>query len=217
MDPLGRACGLPSSTLQGGSVGESRELVLDGDEVYIDALVIKFEDTFVTAGDALKGKALLLFRRIFTDRGRPADGVVLDREGQIPQSYAAERAPDGVRTRALGSILGARQQSRGGAEARSPRPARRGRLDPSQERPRLHHRASIDRRADDPADAVGPWRVDEEMTSRGEHEHIHCVPVRTCVATPAGPSWVYFTATPSAIDSQVSSTTCPCAPSEIFW
>ena len=77
---------------QGGSV-ESRELVLDGDEVYIDALVIKFEDTFVTAGDALKGKALLLFRRIFTDRGRPADGVVLDREGQIPQSYAAERAP----------------------------------------------------------------------------------------------------------------------------
>jgi hypothetical protein len=78
---------------QGGSVGESRELVLDGDEVYIDALVVKFEDTFVTAGDALKGKALLLFRRIFTDRGRPADGVVLDREGQMPQSYAAERAP----------------------------------------------------------------------------------------------------------------------------
>src|SRR6267142_6992270 len=55
---------------QGGSVGESRELVLDGDEVYVDALVIKFEDTFVTAGDALKGKALLLFRRIFTDRRR---------------------------------------------------------------------------------------------------------------------------------------------------
>ncbi len=78
---------------QGGSVGESRELVLDGEEVYVDALVVKFEDTFVTAGDALKGKALLLFRRIFTDRRRPADGDVLDREGQMPQSYAAERAP----------------------------------------------------------------------------------------------------------------------------
>jgi hypothetical protein len=63
------------------------------DEVSIDALVIKFEDTFVTAGDALKGKALLLFRRIFTDRRRPADGDVLGREGQMPQSYAAERAP----------------------------------------------------------------------------------------------------------------------------
>jgi hypothetical protein len=78
---------------QGDVVGEPRELVLDGDEVYVDALVIKFEDTFVTAGDALKGKALLLFRRIFTDRRRPADGDVLDREGQMPQSYAAERAP----------------------------------------------------------------------------------------------------------------------------
>src|SRR5499426_1432071 len=78
---------------QGDAVGEPRELSLDGDEVYVDALVIKFEDTFVTAGDALKGKALLLFRRIFTDRRRPAEGDVLDREGQMPQSYAAERAP----------------------------------------------------------------------------------------------------------------------------
>jgi hypothetical protein len=58
---------------QGDLVGEPRELSLDGDEVYVDALVIKFEDTFVTAGDALKGKALLLFRRIFTNRRRPAE------------------------------------------------------------------------------------------------------------------------------------------------
>src|SRR5215467_1704209 len=78
---------------QADPVGEPRELTLDGDEVYVDTLVIKFEDTFVTAGDALKGKALLLFRRIFTDRRRPAEGDVLDREGQMPQSYAAERAP----------------------------------------------------------------------------------------------------------------------------
>jgi hypothetical protein len=78
---------------QGDIVGEPRELTLEGDEVYVDALVIKFEDNFITAGDALKGKALLLFRRVFTDRRRPAEGDVLDREGQIPQSYAAERAP----------------------------------------------------------------------------------------------------------------------------
>ena len=78
---------------QGDPIGEPRELVLEGDEVYVDALVIKFEDTSVMGGDALKGKALLLFRRIFTDRRRPAEGEVLDREGQMPQSYAAERAP----------------------------------------------------------------------------------------------------------------------------
>src|SRR5258708_5345244 len=34
---------------QGDPVGEPRELTLDGDEVYVDTLVIKFEDNFVIA------------------------------------------------------------------------------------------------------------------------------------------------------------------------
>src|SRR5947209_20141335 len=37
---------------QGDTVGEPRELSLDGDEIYIDALVIQFEDTSVIASDA---------------------------------------------------------------------------------------------------------------------------------------------------------------------
>ena len=78
---------------QGGSIGESREISVTGDEVYVDTLVIKFEDEFVTAGDALKGRSLLLFRRIFGDRHRPVDAHVLDREGQVPHAYAAEKAP----------------------------------------------------------------------------------------------------------------------------
>jgi hypothetical protein len=77
----------------GEPVGEPREFTVTGDEVYVDALVIKFEDEFVTAGDALKGRSLLLFRRIFGDRHRPVDAHVLDKEGQVPQAYAAERAP----------------------------------------------------------------------------------------------------------------------------
>jgi hypothetical protein len=77
----------------GDPIGESREFSVTGDEVYVDTLVIKFEDEFVTAGDALKGRSLLLFRRIFGDRHRPVDAHVLDREGQMPQAYAAEKAP----------------------------------------------------------------------------------------------------------------------------
>jgi hypothetical protein len=77
----------------GETVGEPREFTVTGDEVYVDALVIKFEDEFVTAGDALKGRSLLLFRRIFGDRHRPVDAHVLDKEGQMPQAYAAEKAP----------------------------------------------------------------------------------------------------------------------------
>jgi hypothetical protein len=78
---------------QGEPIGESPEFAVTGDEVYVDTLVIKFEDEFVTAGDALKGRSLLLFRRIFGDRHRPVDAHVLDREGQMPQAYAAEKAP----------------------------------------------------------------------------------------------------------------------------
>ena len=37
--------------------------------------------------------SLLLFRRIFGDRHRPVDAHVLDKEGQMPQAYAAEKAP----------------------------------------------------------------------------------------------------------------------------
>ena len=77
----------------GEAIGEPREFVVTGDEVYVDTLVIKFEDEFVTAGDALKGRSLLLFRRIFGDRLRPVDAHVLDKEGQMPQAYAAEKAP----------------------------------------------------------------------------------------------------------------------------
>jgi hypothetical protein len=77
----------------GDAVGEPREFSVTGDEVYVDTLVIKFEDEFITAGDALKGRSLLLFRRIFGDRLRPVDAHVLDREGQMPQAYAAEKAP----------------------------------------------------------------------------------------------------------------------------
>lgn len=78
---------------RGGVVGAQRELELKGDEVYVDTLVIKFEDHFVEEGDPLKGKALLLFRRIFTNRMKPDEGYVLDRNGVPPEIYTAEKAP----------------------------------------------------------------------------------------------------------------------------
>jgi len=78
----------------GGVVGAQRVLEIKGDEVYVDTLVIKFEDHFVEEADPLKGKALLLFRRIFTNRVKPDDGYVLDRNGVAPELYAAKTAPN---------------------------------------------------------------------------------------------------------------------------
>ena len=79
---------------QGGVVGAPREFDIIGDEVYVDTLVIKFQDHFVEAGDPLKGKALLLFRRIFTNRVKPDDGYILDRDGVPPEIYAGQAAPN---------------------------------------------------------------------------------------------------------------------------
>ncbi len=78
---------------QGGVVGAQRELEIKGDEVYVDTLIIKFEDHFVEQGDPLKGKALLLFRRIFTNRVKPDEGFILDRNGVAPEIYATQMTP----------------------------------------------------------------------------------------------------------------------------
>src|SRR5262249_27806156 len=61
---------------------------------------------------------------------------------------------DRVRARAVGALLGARQQPRGGEAARGAGAPRRGGLDQGTQGPRLLDHAPIDRRADDPADQV---------------------------------------------------------------
>ncbi len=77
----------------GKPVNVSRELSLPGQEVYFDTLVIKFDDHFVEQGDPLKGRALMLFRRIFSSTMRAEDGFVIDREGQAPEIYAGRQSP----------------------------------------------------------------------------------------------------------------------------
>jgi hypothetical protein len=71
-----------------------RRLRLAGTEIYVDALVVTFERKFVEAGDGLRGKSLLLFRRAFGDRQKPVDGVPLFRaEGASPIPEVAQVDP----------------------------------------------------------------------------------------------------------------------------
>ena len=71
-----------------------RRLRLAGTEVYVDALVVTFERKYVEAGDGLRGKSLLLFRRAFGDRQQPVDGVPLFRaEGASPIPEVAQVDP----------------------------------------------------------------------------------------------------------------------------
>ncbi|MBI4878999.1 MAG: hypothetical protein HY812_04970 [Planctomycetes bacterium] len=59
----------------------SKEVVVEGETVYFDALVLKFDHEYVGAGDSVKGKSILLFRRVFGEHQKPVDGAKLDEAG----------------------------------------------------------------------------------------------------------------------------------------
>ncbi len=73
-----------------------RAMVLPGEEVYIDALVVQFDRAFVEEGDGTRGKSLLLFRRAFGDRQQPIEGVPLfttEATSPIPELARVDVAP----------------------------------------------------------------------------------------------------------------------------
>jgi hypothetical protein len=74
-------------TPDGDSVGEPREFTLQGDMVYLDNWIVKFDDEYVEQADLLRGTSLALFRRVFGEFQTPNDGFILDEEGLMPQAY----------------------------------------------------------------------------------------------------------------------------------
>lgn len=73
--------------LSNNQIGEKRTFTIDGDILYIDTMVIKFEDNFVEQGDVLKGSALCLFNRLFSEKQKPEEGFRIDAEGETPKPY----------------------------------------------------------------------------------------------------------------------------------
>jgi len=78
----------------GKPVSAARDVTLPGQEFYFDTLVIKFEDHFVEENDPLKGRALMIFRRVYSNTMKPQEGFVMDAEGREPEVYAGQKAPN---------------------------------------------------------------------------------------------------------------------------
>jgi hypothetical protein len=70
-----------------GEVGRASVFTVPGEVCYFDALVIRFEDEYVEAGDPLRGHSLHLFRRAFGEDQPPRDGYPLDEPGGVPAAY----------------------------------------------------------------------------------------------------------------------------------
>lgn len=70
-----------------------KRFVVQGDVVFFDALVIQFDQERVAAGDALRGKSLALFRRVYGEYQNPAEGFAIDPAGDVPNVFRIEPQP----------------------------------------------------------------------------------------------------------------------------
>ena len=72
---------------KGEKLGEPRQFRINGDVVYVDNWVVKFDDKYVEQAEIERSTSLVLFRRIFGEAQTPNDGIPLDAVGSRPQAY----------------------------------------------------------------------------------------------------------------------------------
>lgn len=77
-------------------LARGQELTIEGKTIYVESLVIQFEDRYVEQGDPLRGTSLCLFKRLFGENQSPSQGVPLDAAGQQPLAYGGDTTPDPV-------------------------------------------------------------------------------------------------------------------------
>jgi hypothetical protein len=59
-----------------------------GDRVYVECLVVKFDDKYIEQNALDRNTAICLFQRIFGEHQEPQDGFAIDQLGSSPASYA---------------------------------------------------------------------------------------------------------------------------------
>jgi len=65
-----------------------RRFEIEGDRVYVECLVAKFDDKYVEQSDLERATAICLFQRLFGEYQQPHEGYALDQVGSSPTSYA---------------------------------------------------------------------------------------------------------------------------------
>jgi hypothetical protein len=72
----------------GDPVGDAKKFRIDGDVIYVDYWVVKFEDKYVELADLERGMSICMFHRVFGELQKPKDGFYLDEPGTRPGAYA---------------------------------------------------------------------------------------------------------------------------------
>ncbi len=82
---------LVEETRAGASLPPKR-ITVRGDHIYIDALVIKFQEQYIKEGDVLRGQSIALFDKIFGSAEKPEQATRIDEPGRIPDIYRGSDA-----------------------------------------------------------------------------------------------------------------------------
>ncbi len=72
---------------EGQPIGETQTYEIDGDRIYVEYLVVKFDDAYVTQADIERGTSICLIQRIFGEKQKPAEGFIIDQVGTRPTGY----------------------------------------------------------------------------------------------------------------------------------
>lgn len=70
-----------------GSPLPAKRFTIEGKQAHVDAMVVKFEGPYVESRDALRGRSVALFTRLFGDRQTPEQAHRIDDPAQIPAIY----------------------------------------------------------------------------------------------------------------------------------
>jgi hypothetical protein len=74
----------------GEAISAPKQFRINGDVVYIDNWVVKFDDSFVERAEIDRSTSLVLFRRIFGENQTPNEGFAIDAIGSRPQAYGSD-------------------------------------------------------------------------------------------------------------------------------
>lgn len=72
---------------QGRTIGEPRVFDLQGQIIYVDGWIVKFDDKYIEEADIERGTSLVLFRRLFGEYQQPSEGFTLDKAKEAPLAY----------------------------------------------------------------------------------------------------------------------------------
>ncbi|MFN3150832.1 hypothetical protein [Bremerella sp.] len=79
---------------QGQPITEPQRFKIDGDMVYVNGKVVKFEDELIETNDPLRSASIYILQKIYGEHQKPIEGFTIDKEGERPEAYGLRDEPN---------------------------------------------------------------------------------------------------------------------------